>query len=363
MFKEFFPSIYYSLQRFFFVGDERRVFYVHLSMMMRNGLVLRVALQKLYGIYSLSGRNTRIWNAKAAVTKECLDGLDQASTVPDTLYDWIPYDEHQLIDAGTKGGGGIELALKRAAELVERKGKMRSTIIAKMSYPLVQLIGVIFLLYYVAVNAMPQILRMSKPENWDFSAHVMAGLSFSVQHYGVLILTGMILMVLFMIWSLPNLTGTLRMWLEPIPPWSICARVWGATFLYNYALLQAQGRMGVEILLDGIETSNPYMSERMHGALVGVKNGKNIGEALHLAAFNFPSREAVEFTRAIAGQDGGHESLMQFTSEWMDQTVKDVSALSDFFSMLVMMFNFGVLFAVLSGASSMGMSAIGQAGT
>ncbi|MCA8197399.1 type II secretion system F family protein [Burkholderia vietnamiensis] len=350
------PSLVFWWQRMLFSGDERRAFYIQLAMLMRNGAVLGVALKTLHGIYSSNG--TKPNRVKAVIAKECMDGLGESSTVPDTLFDWIPYDEYQLIEAGTKADGGVAEALKRAAELVKRKGVMRSTLINKLSYPMVQFAGVIALLYYVALKALPQILKMSKRDQWDFQAYMMDFLAHAVGGYGTIIAAGMVVCVAFMIWSLPNLTGSVRMWFEPFPPWSIMRRIWGATFLYNFALLQSAGRMGRDILVEGIETANPYMAERMQGALVGVKNGKNIGEALFLAGYNFPSREAVEFSRAIAGQEGGQESMMQFTAEWMDQTVEDVSSLADSVSVLVTLFNFAVLVFVLSGASSMGMAAL-----
>jgi len=205
-------------------------------------------------------------------------------------------------------------------------------------------------------------LKMTKPDQWDYSAWMMATVSNVVGNYGLLLLGIGVVIVLFTIWSIPNLTGAVRLKFESLPPWSVVREMWGATFLFNYALLLSSGRMGKQILLDGIETANPYMTERMLGALTAVKNGKNIGEALYLAGYNFPSREAVEFTRAIAGQEGGQEALMQFTTEWMDETVRKVSVLADSLNVFVMLFNFSVLISVLMGASSIGMTAINTIG-
>jgi type II secretory pathway component PulF len=355
------PVTYFWIQRSLFVGDERRTFFLQLSMLMRNGLMGKLALLKLVEVYGNNDSNPH--STKAVVAKECLDGLGESATVPDTLYEWVPYDEYQVINAAMSAKGGIAAGLQRAADLVERKGRMRGVLIAKLSNPAVQFVSVLGLLYYISSHALPQMLKMTKPDQWDFSAWMMAMVAEMVGNYGLVLLGAGVVLVLFMIWSIPNLTGVPRLWVEPIPPWSIVRETWGATFLYNYALLQSSGKMGKQILLEGIETANPYMAERMLGALTAVKNGKNIGEALHLAGYNFPSRAAVQFTRAIAGQEGGQEALMQFTTEWMDETVRKVSALADTLNVFVMLFNFTVLISVLMGASSIGMTAINAIGT
>lgn len=356
MIEDFFATLFFTLQRWWFVGDTRRSFYLELAMLIRNGTAQKTALEKLYSIYSYDGKKPR--RIKGVVAKECLDGLAEPRTVPETLYDWVPFDEFQLISAGRKGEGGTERALVRAADLVRRKNAMRSTLIKKLSYPGVQAIALVALLYYIAKKALPQILKMSKPETWDWSAYLMSLFAHIVGDYAVMIGALMVVGIAFTIWSIPNLTGPLRIRLERLPPWSIVCRIWGSTFLFNYALLQNAGQMGPVILKDALQMANPYVAERMHGALIGVKSGKNIGESLHLAGFNFPSREGVEFARTIAGQEGGADAMMQFTGEWLDKTVEDVGALADVVASLITMLNIATIVFVLAGSGSIGTAAL-----
>jgi len=350
-------SFLFAFDKLRFGGDQRRMFYAHLAMLLRNGMNLPAALTRLLSVYSFNGSKPN--RVKALVAKECIDGLASSDTIPDSLMDWIPYDEHATIAAGLKGDGGIEKALGRASELVKRKAIMRSVLSKKLSYPAIQAVALCALLYYISKKALPQILQMTDKSHWDFTAYAMDVCATVVGDYGSVLLVVMLVIAGFTIWSINNLTGSARLWLERIPPWSIVRRTRGATFFYNYGLLQFSGEKGLDILKGFLENANPYMAERINGAIKGVKNGKNIGDALYLAGYEFPSREAVEFVRAIAGLEGGHESMMTFASEWMDQTVEEVSILADTMALLVQLANFATIAFVLAGSSSIGGAALG----
>lgn len=352
-----FDSVRFRIDRLRLNGDERKMVYTHLAMLMRNGLSQQEALARLVAVYGREGK--RPGAIKAVVCRECLEGLSASDTVADTLSDWVPYDEHSTIAASANADGGFQQGLTRAKELVERKQRMSAVLRKKLSEPLVQALALLGLMFYLAHNALPQILKMTSKDQWGFSAYAMDFIANYVGNYGIVWLCILIALSIFTLWSINNLTGRFRLILESVPPWSIVRRLRGSAFLYNFGMLQSSGVMGMTILKGFLEYSNPYMTERINGAIVGVKNGKSIGEALYQAGYEFPSREGVEFARAIGGLKEGHDALKIFAMEWMDQTVEDVSAIADGIALLVQLANIGTIALVFMGAGSIGSAAFG----
>src|SRR5258708_1410413 len=100
MLDDIISSILFAFDKIRFDGDQRRMFYAQLAMLMRNGMNLQAALTKLLSVYSFDGKKPN--RVKALVAKECVDGLAASATIPDSLIAWIPYDEHATIAAGVR---------------------------------------------------------------------------------------------------------------------------------------------------------------------------------------------------------------------------------------------------------------------
>ena len=92
---------------------------------------------------------------------------------------------------------------------------------------------------------------------------------------------------------------------------------------------------------------------------MGVKLGKNLGEALYDAGYEFPSRQAIEYLRLIVTLDGGPEQLMEFADDWMTDTIEQVGALGSMIGNLALLSIFAVMGLVISGMSSVAMKALG----
>ncbi|KVV07494.1 type II secretion system F family protein [Burkholderia ubonensis] len=343
-----------------FNAKERSSFYSKLGMLTKNGLNLKMALTTLYGVFSENG--TKPNRIKAIVADECLAGQRAGKDIATTLMDWVPYEEAATIAAGARSEKGQHEALLRARQIVKRKAEMRKLLTKALSYPTLLWVAMAGLLYYTSKTVMPNLIRMTKPENWDITAQIMSVMANIVGEHGKLVLCVIFSIVACVIWSIGHVTGLPRVYLDRIPPWSIVRTVRGATFLYNFGVLQASGVKGLTILHGELKHANAYMKERIEGAIMGVKNGKNIGEALHLAGHEFPSREAIEYLRVIAPLNGGPEQMMEFAEDWMADSMEQVEAIAAVLGNLSLIAVFGVMGFLLSGAGSIGMQAMGSMG-
>ncbi|HEP6430534.1 TPA: type II secretion system F family protein [Burkholderia cenocepacia] len=343
-----------------FSSKERSSFYSKLGMLTKNGLTLKTALSTLHNVFSENG--TKPNRIKAIVTEECLAGQRAGKEIALTLMDWVPYEEAATIAAGARSEGGQHTALLRARQIVKRKSEMRKLLTKALSYPTMLWVAMAGLLYYTSKTVMPNLIRMTKPENWDMTAQIMSVMANVVGEHGKLVLLLIFAVVAAVIWSVGHVTGLPRVYLDRVPPWSIVRTVRGATFLYNFGVLQASGVKALSILHSELKHANAYMKERIEGAIMGVKNGRNIGEALHLAGHEFPSREAIEYLRVIAPLNGGPEQMMEFAEDWMAESMEQVEAIAAVLGNLSLIAVFGVMGFLLSGAGAIGMQAMGSMG-
>ncbi|CAE6793740.1 hypothetical protein R70006_04971 [Paraburkholderia domus] len=343
-----------------FSSKDRSSFYSKLGLLLKNGLKLQDALATLHLVFSVRGKKPN--RIKAIVAEECLSGQSKGKELSETLLNWVPYEEAATIAAGSRSTQGGHEALLRAKKIVKRKAEMRKVLVKSLTYPAVLWLAMGGLLYFVSKTAMPQLVKMTKPQDWDTSAKIMNLMSNIVGHHGpeVLLVIGAI--IAWVIWSTRHVNGIARVYLDRIPPWSILRMVAGATFMYNYGVLQASGVKAIDILENERRHATPYMIERIDGAIMGVTNGRNIGEALYLSGHEFPSLEAIEYLTVIASLDGGPEQMMEFAEDWMGESLEEVEAIAAVLANLSIIAIFGVMGFILSGASAIGMQALGSAG-
>jgi type II secretory pathway component PulF len=92
-----------------------------------------------------------------------------------------------------------------------------------------------------------------------------------------------------------------------------------------FSALQFAGITVEKSLMRLSDMAQPWLRERLDGALLGVKSGLNCGEALRNAGYGFPSRELVDDLCIYAEYKGFAEALKLLADEWMEEGVEQVS--------------------------------------
>jgi type II secretory pathway component PulF len=156
------------------------------------------------------------------------------------------------------------------------------------------------------------------------------------------------------LWSLAYYTGPGRIFLDRwIPPWSIYKVIQGSTFLKNVAV---QTRAGIQLFdtVNGmLSLATPWMRERLQAAMYGIEQGKNLGEALHNAGYEFPDRRSVQILRVLASRDGFDETLYNFAKRWAAGSVKRVERASGVLLVVAILIMGGVTGTALLGMQSL----------
>src|SRR5690606_30786578 len=106
----------------------------------------------------------------------------------------------------------------------------------------------------------PQFARILPAEQWTGAAAILRFIANAVNNYGSIALGALIVFLIWVVWSLPNMAKSpMRKWLDKIPPWSIYRMLHGSTFLLNIAVLLQAGVRVQEVLKMMSRTGSPWL--------------------------------------------------------------------------------------------------------
>ena len=69
------------------------------------------------------------------------------------------------------------------------------------------------------------------------------------------------------------------------------------------------------------EYANPWLRERIQGAMYGIRMGSNLGVALEDAGYNFPDKKAIQFVRILAAREGFEAAINNYAQRWLAESV------------------------------------------
>jgi hypothetical protein len=123
-------------------------------------------------------------------------------------------------------------------------------------------------------------------------------------------------------WSLNNLTGRVRRWLDHLVPWSVYKDFQGVAFLLNIsALLRADVKT-----LDALDilsrNASPWLLERLNAARRLVRQGQHLGLALRNSGYQFPSKDSVNKLVLLTDGDNAEIIIENYARHWLIRAVK-----------------------------------------
>jgi len=306
-----------------FTASVRLRLYRKIAKMLSSGLPLLRILEDLRRRASDDGR--RPDDPLAIVLDDCRRMVQNGHLLSDGLAWWVPRTEQMIIMAGEQAGR-LETTLLAVVEVVQASRRIRSVIASGLAYPLMVLSLAMAYLWLFGTRVVPEFARLSDPERWRGSARSLYVMSVWVQQWmlpGVLALVALFV-VLWL--SLPRWRGNVRVVVDRFAPYSIYRLIAGGGFLMAFAALQGAGVTVEKSLLRLSGLAQPWLRERLDGALLGVRSGLNCGEALRNAGYLFPSREVIDDLCVYAEHKGFSEALRLLAVEWMDEGVETITA-------------------------------------
>ena len=215
-----------------------------------------------------------------------LRGVDSANgstkrrTLGSELKGMVPDDEAMLIQAGDTSGR-IEDGLRNAAKLIAAKGVLKASVLGALRKPFGYLLGLIGLLFFMALKILPQFEKSRPRSIWPEDAQMLGTVADHVFLIGGGIAAIVVALVLGLIFVAPAWTGSVReVFDRRVPPFTVMAAMSGASFLTSLAGYIGAGTAFNEAVKSMQGSATPYMREQCARVLFSMKNGRRAEEAL-----------------------------------------------------------------------------------
>lgn len=316
------PDINRLWARTQFTDTHRLRLYRKIAKMLSNGLPLLKILEELRDRASQQGKKPN--EPLAIILDDCRRTVQNGRLLSDGLERWVPKSEQMILMAGEQSGR-LESTLVSVVSVVQAGKKINSVIIGGVAYPITILMLVCVYIYLFGTQVIPQFTRMVDPTTWHGAAKSLYLMSLWVQSWMLHAVIAVLLLLVVLFMSFSRWRGTLRVYADRIPPYSIYRLLAGSSFLMAFSALQSAGVTVEKSLVRLSGMAQPWLRERLDGALLGVRSGLNCGEALRNAGYEFPSPEVIDDLCVYAEYKGFADALKLLADEWMEQGVETIA--------------------------------------
>lgn len=330
-----------------FSTTDRLALYEDLAFLLDNNLKVENALQAM--INSYNGKRPPV----VYCLEDMLTALRQGQSIAQGLCAWVPRQEATILSASGQDGN-LAAALYRAITVVKGMAEMKSAVMSTMAYPGLLLGTTFAMMNMVKIYFLPRLETLSPRDNWYGALWWLSTLSeFFVNHAVILGLLTVILMA-FILWSLPNLTGTVRQYiLDNLLPWRVYRDVQGVAFLLNFSALM-RADIKTENAIDILSHhAPPWLYERLAAMQRQVRQGDHLGLALRHAGYGFPSPRAID--KLVLLTDGDHAEIIieNFARSWLTQTVTRIKRTATVLSNLALATSAGYMILIIMSTQSL----------
>lgn len=331
-------------------GATRIGFYEGFQNLVENGISTNDSLKELNKIWSYGGKKPD--EPLAMMTRDLMVQLSNGTPLSRALSRWVPYEEASLLAAGEQGAKLVQ-ACDDIVRVITAKQQIVGAVASAVVYPAFLSIPLSMLLWMVATKMIPPMARVSSPESWTGAAQVLYQLSNFVTGYGAISVVVLFALIAAFVMSLSRWTGSARMIFDKGPLYSTYRMVHGSTFLLNLAVMMRANIAPYAALEMLGEYANPWLKERIRGALYGIRMGSNLGVALDDAGHNFPDKKAIQFIRILAAREGFESAINNYSERWLKTSIKRIQYMAKVSFTIALLLLGSVMALVVVGTQDM----------
>lgn len=303
-----------------FGAKSRMRFYIKLGQLLQNGVQLESALRQLHDVRSKKTKGSVL----PVLFERWRRAISNGQNFGLVLGPYIPSAEAILIETGADSGRLVD-ALFNAADTVAQQTKVKQAIIKNSAYPVILLMMLAAALVLSSNMVIPTFAEILPVDQWEGAAYYVAKASEIIKDYGLFIMVVLFLIVGLMAFSLPRWTGKERMMFEGMVPWSLYKMWQGSSFLLAVAAMMRAGVKLDEVSLNRISrNAEPYLRQRVQALRKYILSGHNLGDALHMAGYEFPEDELIADLRVYAKLRDFDKNLIRITQSWVNELVEKV---------------------------------------
>ena len=269
------------------------------------------------------------------VYEHIVKSLRDGNTLGLALQGFVEPEEIMLINSGQTGGqAALAEGFSKAADLMEKKRKIKGGILKEVAYPLVLFCNVLGFLFLISTVLIPEMTRLSDPSKWTGAARLLY----------LLFLIGL---------SLKRWSGTGRTLADKVPPWSIYRMLVGVSWLYAVSILLQMKELKLVVILKNLmddPNTSDYLRSRLGPIYRSTVRGMSLGDALDSSGTGWPDPVLVDDLRTYSTLPGFNQQLGPIAAEMLNESMEKIQRGASilgvasilFFIMVVILMTLGV---------------------
>ena len=320
-------------------GGARLKIYRKIASLMSNRFSLMNALDMLHSNLSNEGRNNG--EPMAVAVANWAQALQNGLPFSEALKGWAPDRERLMLSVGDVAD--LESAIRNLIRVTEGTTKMIRPIIGAISYPLFLMMMVVLIIYGIGVYMVPPMIEAAPGVRWTGMAKNLADLSDWIAVYWPVAFSVIPVLSLLIYATIGIWTGTIRVYVDRCPPWSLYKIFVGITWLLAMSALVKGGTPVSSALRALRKDSTRYLKERIDKTLVFINNGDNLGQALQKTNLEFPDIEIIGDLKIYSEMDNFEDALEKLANEWLEESAYIIEQKASILNMIALLLVSGII--------------------
>ncbi|WP_434716398.1 type II secretion system F family protein [Paraburkholderia sp. A3RO-2L] len=241
-------------------------------------------------------RQTRRNRKKAAaavhhIYRQVRDGATLVDAMGSNLTDL----ERTLLGSGETAGRLAESMnlILRTREMTDRMTRaLAGSLFSPVTYALALYATLVLFGDYI-VPQFASTAPVSKWTGWAYAMYLLGQIA--VGWTGPILLVLLVAAVAVTLWAMPRWTGRGRTFCDRyVFPFTIYREIAGFSWLVAFATLISAGVPNVDALETQLATASPWLRSRLLPIRAGLRNGLNMGAAMRMSGYDFPSLDLID---------------------------------------------------------------------
>jgi type II secretory pathway component PulF len=285
---------------------------------------------------------------EALVYLDMMRALSSGS-LTNALRSIAPNSELLMIDA-LQSAGDVKMAegLKFLSQTAEKTDAMSQAASKAVKYPLSMLVIFSLMLVGFSLHVVPILAGLLPPEKWPLLGRILYTISQIITHYGLYLLTVVIALTWFFIYSLPRWHGRVRQFVDKFMPYSFYRDYSGAMLVVSLSMLLRSGVSLRSSLDRSLAFSSPWMRFHIRRILKSLANANtaSFGEAFKTGVLNQYLEDRVQ---DASERRSPAEAFVRIGVGSIDRVIAEIQKSAARMSSFIMIFCGIVLFIMMGG--------------
>lgn len=279
--------------------------------------------------------------------------IAEGQPLAEGMREWFAPNVIEIIRVG-EAGGALAQTLKSAINMLSQRGVAMGAFVGAVAYPLFVLVIACVVILYLNQSVFTQFLLIKPMDQWPAAGQRLVALAGIIQTWWWAVLIFVIAVILIFRRLLTNYTGSLRPYLDKVPPFSFYKRFVSARILETLGLLVANGVVFKSAIRVMQYQANPYVNSHLVMMEHLLSMGKtNIADVL---ATGLISDQDLMRLRVMAEVKGFEHGLIRMGVRGTEQATQTLKFISRIVGGILLMLGALLIIIIIQGIYLTGMS-------